>query len=788
MRSFLLGIRICGMFLCAGFAHCLLAAETGISFDIKEPGKIPYTLSITAIACAPDAAPDEKKAASELSNYLNAMTGTKIPVRELQPLDSGKNALLVGKPAMEKGLFPKETLAWCGPEGYVVAVKNDSIGIAGNTPKGTLSGAYHLLEDLGCRFFTPDCEIVPKSASLSLPYASKRDRPFFDLRTTGTIKQGGDYFYNVVSEPLRAVKEEEQKYYPRLWTDHTQGFLVPVYKYFKTHPEYYGHDDAGKTFVDVTPLGDEVVSNRTDQVWVCMSNPEVRKIAAATLLDWIGKQPAQRFFTVMGGDSGTNCVCSTCKEKGNLSENLVAFANYLGEQVEKQYPDKLLLIFAYGETLVPPTKERPRKNVVVLFAPIQPRSGMHSFLSSPYNANFRPSFDKWYQIAPENMGTYDYNMGGDVWPVLDKMIIQLKEYGQRNMRGVWYCGDTSMMQALFTYVNAKLLWDPLQDDNVLIKEFCDGYYGAAGPAMTQFVKLKRAQVHADGVLYPPYPMNQTGLGRPFYSKEFNQSAVELFTQAEEAVKGNDVLTRRVQAIYGTILAGVLNMQRGIDRAITAGDRAEFARRLAKYLELKIGDGKGKLPEQADFIWRVAHLRVKEPWASDPVIARFLEDPMATLEKEQVRWEELQQEIPGGWEITLDAFTGYVGPIWWNWGMNGPRRKSLWIYPKPQTYLEVPYNTMDARLFLKETPKEQYQLELEGTCHLTTPIRININGKVLFEGKNELKKEKPGDWGTQSVPIPADTLRKGKNVIKIEHLGGSDYFALSGCKVLAQGRK
>ena len=93
--------------------------------------------------------------------------------------------------------------------------------------------------------------------------------------------------------------------------------------------------------------------------------------------------------------------------------------------------------------------------------------------------------------------------------------------------------------------------------------------------------------------------------------------------------------------------------------------------------------------------------------------------------------------------------------------------------------------MDARLFLKETPKEQYQLELEGTCHPTTPIRINMNGKVLFEGKNELKKEKPGDWGTQSVPIPVDTLRKGENVITIEHLGGSDYFALSGCKVLTQ---
>ena len=118
-----------GVLLCAGFAPCLLAAENGIPFEIKESGKAPYTLTITAITLAPDAAAYEKQAASALSGYFSAMTGISIPVRELQPQDSGKNMLLVGKPAVEKGMISKEALSWCGPEGYMVVAGKDSIAL-----------------------------------------------------------------------------------------------------------------------------------------------------------------------------------------------------------------------------------------------------------------------------------------------------------------------------------------------------------------------------------------------------------------------------------------------------------------------------------------------------------------------------------------------------------------------------------------------------------------------------------------------------------------------------------
>jgi hypothetical protein len=302
--------------------------------------------------------------------------------------------------------------------------------------------------------------------------------------------------------------------------------------------------------------------------------------------------------------------------------------------------------------------------------------------------------------------------------------------------------------------------------------------------MAKFVQLKRAQVHARGVYGPSYPMSVNGLGRIFYSKEFCKAASDLFQQAEEAVKGADVPTRRVQAIHTTILAGMLTTWKGIDRDITAGDRAQFAQRLAEYLKIRMGDGKGKLPAQADFIWRVAHLRVKEPWAADPLITRLLADPAGTLEKEQVRWEDLQQEVPGGWQITLDAFTGYVGPVWWRWMVEG--KSSLFIYGN-----KTPYHTMDARLFLKEAPKDQYRLEMEGLNggSPSPRIRISINGQVLFEGQNKFVSN---SWSRQSFPLSAGTLRRGENVITIENLEPTDttsmWFAMSECKVLVQEAK
>ena len=421
------------------------------------------------------------------------------------------------------------------------------IAVAGGSPKGTLYGTYRLLEDLGVQFFSGR---VPQARTPVLPYAFKRDRPFFELRTVCCQNYGSGSLDDELGDPRLLA----DKSLSPLWLDHTQGFLVPLNRCWKEHPEYYAQTDWGHA------LAAQFVPPKVNRVWLCMSNPKVRQLAGDTLLEWMRQQPDRRFFSVQGGDSGAYCHCANCQAVGNVSDNLVAFANELAERVSPQFPDKRLLLFAYQDTLEAPRKTKPGPQVIVLYAPYsrpQVQSRIHSFLSGPMNHLARESFDRWHAMAPKNMGTYEYNFSVYL-PALDKMITQIKEGAERDMHGSFYCGNTSMMLELFLYMNAKLLWDPSQNDRKLIREFCDGFYGAAGPAMAQLVELIRAQVRAPGVAFPPGADEgmtaatarqwalESAFGKAFYTPDFCRQAAELLARAEAAVQGEPALVQRVR--------------------------------------------------------------------------------------------------------------------------------------------------------------------------------------------------------------------------------------------------
>jgi len=528
----------------------------GVTVAIREKGRPEQTVRLTSICLVVDADPGERRAAAELARYLQQMTGTALPVRELNGVPAKESSLWVGRVAEVNGWISRKELAACSPDGFVIKQGPYGLAIAGGSSRGTLYGAYRLLEDMGVQFYSGR---VPNTPVPVLPYALKKDKPFFELRTLCTETYGSGSLDSELGNPQPLA---DQSIASSLWFDHTQGFLVPLNRYWKEHPEYYAQCDW------LTALRAQDKIPAVNRVWVCMSNPQVWQIAGDTLLDWIKQQPDRRFFSVQCGDSrGNYCRCANCQAVGNVSDNLLAFTNALAKRVKVQYPDKYLLIFAYQDTLAPPLKVKPDANVIVLYAPYQRpdiQSRIHSFLSGPMNHLAREGFDRWYKVAPRNMGTYEYNFSVYL-PALDKMITQIKEYAKRGMHGIFYCGNTSMMSELFLYMNAKLLWDPFQDDRKLIREFCDGFYGKAGPTMTELVALIRAQVRKPGVAFPPGTdegmtletaqkwARESSFGKAFYTPEFCRQASALLAQAEQAVRNEPVELQRVRTVRGQLV-------------------------------------------------------------------------------------------------------------------------------------------------------------------------------------------------------------------------------------------
>lgn len=112
----------------------------------------------------------ERFAAAELVQYVEAMSGARLPVHE---------AAVTGALSVHVGL--REQLAVDGLpdprdgfDGYVLHVDQTRVVVAGDNPRGVLYGVYDLLERLGCRWYYPaidpdDPEIVPSERTVELP-------------------------------------------------------------------------------------------------------------------------------------------------------------------------------------------------------------------------------------------------------------------------------------------------------------------------------------------------------------------------------------------------------------------------------------------------------------------------------------------------------------------------------------------------------------------------------------------------------------------------------------------
>lgn len=59
----------------------------------------------------------------------------------------------------------------------------------------------------------------------------------------------------------------------------------------------------------------------------------------------------------------------------------------------------------------------------------------------------------------------------------------------------------------------------------------------------------------------------------------------------------------------------------------------------------------------------------------------------------------------------------------------------------------------------------------------TKIRIEINGRVVYEGGNPLPNDKSdpdrGNWGSATIPFPTSYLHQGTNQITIDNMARFD---------------
>ena len=462
----------------AALAAPVTAAQTATS--LASDGATAYRIVV-----AKDAAAAERTAADTLADYLNRITGATFPVvTDAEP--AAEKELVVGEtnrgPDFDKSDWDDDAVR--------LLSDGDTLFLIGGSPRGTLYAVYTFLEDwLGCRWFTHELTVTPERAALDLPVIDYFYEPPFKLRQTYWMFSTAypDYCAAHKLHGVMAGIPEELgggRYELAVSSVHTMQQFVPQ-SLFAEHPEYFGCDENGTRQANRQP---------------CLRNEEVFRLA----VDW-----AKQYFagdhvilSVSQNDNQDFCRCGACEafnaaHGGVDSAALLDFVNRVAAEVKKDYPDAQLETLAYQNSLIPPTGLTVADNVVIRMCPIS-TCVLHNLddASCASNKRFNDALTGWSEMT-DRIYIWDYSTDFQyfyaLYPNVTALQGRYQYYRDRNVVSIFDhgCGDgvaAGEFHELRAYLVCKLLWDPDTDVERHIAEFCDAYYGAAGPDVVSFLK------------------------------------------------------------------------------------------------------------------------------------------------------------------------------------------------------------------------------------------------------------------------------------------------------------
>ncbi len=447
------------------------------------------TLEITdeyVIVVSDAASEAEITAANLLKDTFAEINGTQIDIIT-DSTDKTKKEIAVGKTDREYDDTVDYTAL--GDEGVCIKTAGDDIVITGGEKRGTLYSAYTFLEEyFGYRRFTPDLTVIPEAEKLLVPeeidYAYV---PPFMFRQTDWYP-GNNKEYKVANRLNDGTMAEEigggVEYAGPFC--HTFSSLVPM-SLIETEPELFA-------------LGVQNGERTTDQL--CLTNPKTLEIAKATVREWLASNPDAAFVSVTQNDNSNYCVCEECAkidaEEGSHSGTMIRFVNAIADDIREDYPDVLVDTFAYtdGYTRQAPKITVPRDNVVIRLCSIECK------FSAPMDSGYSEDNEKFIQDLKDWSAISDHLFVWDYTTDYSSLLSPFGNFGaiQRNLQifaendviGVFEEGASGTaangeFAALRCYMLSRLMWDPYQDVDKLMYDFCEAYYGAGYQHIIDFI-------------------------------------------------------------------------------------------------------------------------------------------------------------------------------------------------------------------------------------------------------------------------------------------------------------
>lgn len=468
-------------------------------------------------------------AAHVLRDHIQQMSGAELPIRTENKIMGSPSRdqawVLVGEGKLtdKLGLTSKGL----GPGGIVQSSKGNVLALFGSDahtpsdPNGTRYAVTTFLEDkLGVRYLWPGelGKVVPRRETITVPDFEYRFTPklaqrrirsmaYHDRLQVGLDRLG---FTKADYERLRANAQRTQVESPDWFGWQRLGGTLNLHsghafphlwaKYGKEHPEWFALQSNGSRDQSKNP----------DRARLCVSNPDLIAAIAREKIEELNKNPSLLGVSIAPNDGGrlAFCTCPQCEaldaakgrkvllwdfSKGNrrdfehvsLTDRMVYFWNAIAEKVAKAHPDKFLVVDAYSVYAAPPVERKLHPNLVVRFAPL-------AYHAEDYRQESLREWDGWSKAAKRIFFRPNLMLAGrrDGMPLLyvHKFGKDFRYLASHSMMGTDFdaCCHNWATQGLNYYIVARLHWNPEQDVDALVDDYCQAGFGPAARSVRRY--------------------------------------------------------------------------------------------------------------------------------------------------------------------------------------------------------------------------------------------------------------------------------------------------------------
>jgi len=540
--------------------------------------------------------PDQPSSSAKLSalilrDHIRQISGADLPIQKESAVSGEPTKerawILVGegKRTGELGLSSKSL----GPGGIILHAKDDVLALFGTderTPTdrdGTRYAVVTFLEDkLDVRWLWPGelGKVVPRRDTIRVEDFDQRCTPMLVQRRIRDAGYNDRLEVGLKNLGFTAEDYKRQRAAAQRVTAESGGWfgwqkLGGTFnvsgghafghlweKYGKEHPDWFA----------MQPNGSRDQSRNGARSRLCKSNPELIAAIAREKIEELNKHPGQLSVSLSPNDGGANtfCTCPKCEaldapngrkvklwdntgatrrefEHVSLTDRMVYFWNAIAEQVTKVHPNALFTVDAYSAYNAPPMTRKLHPNLVVRFVQIQ-------YTDETLRQQGLRDWDEWAKAAKKiyfrpNLMLAGRRSGSPLIYV-HKFAKDFRYLAHHSMWGTDFdsCVHNWATQGLNYYVVARLHWNPDQDVDTIINDYCRAGFGPAAKtvrryadkleAITNVIAANRAALNADMDAAKIEPLS-------VFTPQVIAELRDLLRQAREQAAGDETVLKRL---------------------------------------------------------------------------------------------------------------------------------------------------------------------------------------------------------------------------------------------------